>query len=85
MSVIAGNGASKVDPNLVRTLARRLLKLQQRVSDARQLTERTFDEASSKADRATLGQLSISISAVEDHLVESVETWRDLNPELFKE
>lgn len=82
LGVYVGNRAGRLDPSHVRTLARRLLTLQYRTAAATALAEHVFENAK-PAERATLGRLSTDLSYINDHLIESVETWRDLRPDLF--
>ncbi len=84
-SVVAGNSANRVDSNLVKTVVRRLIAVQLRVMDATRAAERGREQASNQRERLALGTLSVELSHVQDHLGDSIQTWRDLRPELFEQ
>jgi len=84
-SVVAGNSANKVDPNLVKTVVRRLTAAQLRVITATRAAEQGRQQSTNHRDRLALGTLSVELSHVQDHLGDSIQTWRDLRPELFEE
>jgi hypothetical protein len=83
MSVIAGNTANRPDSNLVKTVARRLLILQAQAAGATERAQRALELVDIKDSRQELGILSVQLSQLHEHLVESLETWRDLSPDLF--
>jgi hypothetical protein len=83
MSVIAGNTANRPDPNLVKTVARRLIILQGQTAGATERAQRALELVDIKDSRQELGILSVQLSQLHEHLIESLETWRDLSPDLF--
>lgn len=85
VSVIAGNSANKVDPNLVKNIARRLLAAQIRVNSATLAAEQGQQSSNASGSRVALGLISVELSHVQEHLGESILTWRDLRPDLFEE
>ncbi|XVS65780.1 hypothetical protein ACQPYE_06895 [Actinosynnema sp. CA-299493] len=84
MSVVTGNRAGKLDPKHVRTLVRDSISMQERMMQARVIAERGYENAKNQGDKSMFGQLSVNMSIMEDHLVSSIEMWRDLNPEIFE-
>ena len=83
-SVIVGNSGSKLDPTLVRAVSRRLLKAHGRAAAATHEAEIGYENARSAKEKVVLGKLSVELSLIDEHLIDSIETWRDLRPDLFR-
>jgi len=82
-SVVVGSRKRAPDPILVKVLSRRLVQLESRVHRSLELTEEDVDRQRLGADPQNLGEISVHLSYVQEHVVESLEAWRDLSPELF--
>lgn len=85
ISVVVGKNEGKLDARHVRGMARISLHLQAKVVQSKVLAEQAFQDPEKHDARGTLGLLSVNLSHMEDYMVQSVETWRDLNPEIFEE
>ena len=83
ISVVVGSRTRAPDPILVKVLSRRLVQLESRVHRSLELTEEDVDRQRLGADPQNLGEISVHLSYVQEHVVESLEAWRDLSPELF--
>jgi hypothetical protein len=84
LSVIFTIIAARPDPNLVRNVSRRLSNVQARLGEAVTVAEVGVQQARSKPEQVVVGRLSVSLSVLQDHVYESMQTWRDLSPELFE-
>lgn len=83
-SVIVSMRSGRADKNLVRHLARRLQKLGIRMNSAVHLAEDAFKDCPPDGlARSHVGRLSVELDMTREAIGELLETWRDLNPELF--
>jgi hypothetical protein len=83
-SVIVGMQSGRADKNLVRHLARRLQTLGVRMNSAVNLAETAFKDCPLGSSlQSHVGRLSVELDITRQACGELLETWRDLNPELF--
>ena len=83
ISVVAGSRTRAPDPILVKVLSRRLVQLSSNVHRSLELTEEDVNRQRLGTEPQNLGEISVHLSYVQEHLAESLEAWRDLSPELF--
>ncbi|MGH3767392.1 MAG: hypothetical protein ACRDS0_08985 [Pseudonocardiaceae bacterium] len=85
-SVLIGQWIGRPDPNLVRHLSRRTQVLGRRMNLAVESAEVLFKASEGNDEvRSAVGRLSVELDYTREALGELLETWRDLNPELFKD
>ncbi len=78
-------GEGQADPALARASLRRLLRLQARASAAEISVQSAYETQDARQLKATMGQLSVEFSWLNEGLIEAAEDWASFHPTVLSE